>query len=582
VTDRYEIHLTMNVAPQKVALFAERWGLKYTHIELARGRQPSQPMITAPAQGSLDEVRAVARRWEDAAQGAFLLPERIKIEAAPWNSLVPPDDAAAAREPAGRYFEHHVKLLLPDTTVATLVGLAELVAPHGAHLSRNARREHGEGAHERFVTQRCHRVGRAVATDRFAALLHALRAADQHILETEEEYVVEDTSPAVDHGWLTPAEPSWSRYEQSMRQAKASARDYPATYQPSARNDRVEQRAAFDPALKHYPHAYRAGEPVLHGADAARWHAARHDAMVHLLRLITEAPWGDRLVLRGSLPLRVWFGAAARHPGDLDFVVRPPSIPADGPAAAEILGGLVQAVLASPGPGLQGHAVTADDIWTYERAEGRRLVFPVVTTGVPDATVQVDVVFGEELPLDPVPLVMLPLDAPIAAAPPALALAWKLQWLATDSYPQGKDLYDAALLAEHTPVPLPLVRALLRPELADEADEFTAASVLTWTTDWANFRDEYPWVGPDQTQYLHRLARALERSSRSTRSAAARRRRTDRRADQSGGPAASFATYATRPAVTRHVRPAAAAAAQDQRQMSAPMSGIPSDPCPAG
>ena len=48
---------------------------------------------------------------------------------------------------------------------------------------------------------------------------------------------------------------------------------------------------------------------------------------------------------------------------------------------------------------------------------------------------------------------MLPgVAAPMLAAPAPLALAWKLLWLATDTYPQGKDLYDAVLLAENTTV----------------------------------------------------------------------------------------------------------------------------------
>ena len=63
------------------------------------------------------------------------------------------------------------------------------------------------------------------------------------------------------------------------------------------------------------------------------------------------------------------------------------------------------------------------------------------------------------------------------------ALAWKLLWLATDTYPQGKDLYDAVLLAEHTTVDQSLVRQLMRPELGPEADTFRAETVLSWAVD---------------------------------------------------------------------------------------------------
>jgi hypothetical protein len=47
-----------------------------------------------------------------------------------------------------------------------------------------------------------------------------------------------------------------------------------------------------------------------------------------VLRLTAEAPWSDGLVLRGSMTLQAWAGAAAREPGDLDWIVHTP-----GPSA---------------------------------------------------------------------------------------------------------------------------------------------------------------------------------------------------------------------------------------------------------
>lgn len=53
-------------------------------------------------------------------------------------------------------------------------------------------------------------------------------------------------------------------------------------------------------------------------------------ALDHLLRLISESAWGDDLVLRGSMVMPAWVGDRARPPGDLDFVVPPPSpVPVD-------------------------------------------------------------------------------------------------------------------------------------------------------------------------------------------------------------------------------------------------------------
>ncbi|NUT46686.1 MAG: nucleotidyl transferase AbiEii/AbiGii toxin family protein, partial [Saccharothrix sp.] len=214
---------------------------------------------------------------------------------------------------------------------------------------------------------------------------------------------------------------------------------------------------------------------------------------------------------RGSVALRAWLGEAAREPGDLDFVVTPRTFPADGPEADALLSGLVAAVAADPGPGLRADQVVSEHIWTYERVPGRRLVFPFDVEGLPQGAVQVDLVFGEEMPEDPVTVEVPPLGTPARAASPRLSLAWKLLWLMTDTYPQGKDLYDAVLLAEHTTVPLELVRELLRPELDTEADAFAAESVLALAVDWDNFRAERPGVEGDARSWLRRLAVALDR-----------------------------------------------------------------------
>lgn len=64
------------------------------------------------------------------------------------------------------------------------------------------------------------------------------------------------------------------------------------------------------------------GEPAFGDPSLARrWRAAHRGVQDHLLQVIAESPWSDGLILRGSLPLRAWLGAAAREPGDLDWIV---------------------------------------------------------------------------------------------------------------------------------------------------------------------------------------------------------------------------------------------------------------------
>ncbi|MEQ4305748.1 nucleotidyl transferase AbiEii/AbiGii toxin family protein [Plantactinospora sp. B6F1] len=522
VSGDFEIHVTVHAEQAgKLAAFAAQHGVKYLHIVLDRGAYASQPMLTLTGRGSLAEQHATVRRWQDELRAAGVHPCRAKIEAAPWCVGVPRSDREAAGEPAGRYFEHDVKLLLPGTTVAELLAVTDVVTPHGARLSRNARRERADGAQERFVTQRCHGVGLDTAGQRLDALVEALRSAGHEIVAVEQEYVVFDDQLSHDQGWLTDVHDRHTsdqakRHEDRMRIAPAGSPNYPPTYRPLPAEPAVRQRAAFDPALKQYRHAYRAGEPTfLVAATGERWCGARHAAMNRILTAIAGTRWGaEHLVLRGSVTMAAWVGDAAREPGDLDFVVTPHTVTSDSADAGALLDDLKAAVRRIPedDAGLRADQITETAIWTYERADGRRLAIPFHPPEAPEGHVQLDIVFGERLPLAPEALMLPGVDEPVRAASAELSLAWKLLWLATDMYPQGKDLYDAVLLAEHTTVDPALVRTLMRPELGAEADTFTAETVLGWKVDWTNFVDEYPGVGGTAQQWVNRLASALDRA----------------------------------------------------------------------
>ncbi|MGA3489271.1 nucleotidyl transferase AbiEii/AbiGii toxin family protein [Micromonosporaceae bacterium DT55] len=512
VIGHFEIHITV-AAPDvdRLALFADTHGLKYTHVVLDGGRTPSQPMLTLTGNGFLDGQRRTAEQWAARLRHAGLYVVRTKIEAAPWCSGVPATDEEAAAQPPGRYFEHHVKLLLPPG-VTPLVAATELAERHDARLSRNARRIREDGHRERFVTQRCYGVGRAAARARLDALVAAFTADGHDIAAVEEEYVVFDDRIGLDAEWL---ESSRAREAERRKERKAplpGGTGLPATYRPLPPRPGVWQPAVFDPALKQYEDAYRAGEPVFADpAEGGRWRAARRGAMRHLLAVVADTHWAKHLVLRGSVTMPAWCGDAAREPGDVDFVVIPPSMAVHSADADAILAGIVEALRERPGAGLDAGRVESSDIWTYERADGRRLLVPFATDDGQVGSVQADFVFGEQLPIAPTPIRLDGIDRPLSAAGPALSLAWKLMWLATDLYPQGKDLYDAVLLAERTIVERQLVRDLLRPEHGAEADDFTAESVLAWDVDWAEFVGEYPAIPGTAAHWRRRLALALDR-----------------------------------------------------------------------
>lgn len=192
----YESHVTVRCAGPDESARLRRWaaagGFKLTHIVLARGRMRDQPMLTLSGSPSYALEAARAREVAARLRADGFEPVRVKIESSPWAPEVP-------REPSGdgRYFEHHVKLLLgPDTDLAAL---GARVVPHGAHLSWNARRVRGP-RHERFVTQRCRAVDAEGAGRALERLLTALDGFE--VLGVEREFVLHDSDMSVDDGWL--------------------------------------------------------------------------------------------------------------------------------------------------------------------------------------------------------------------------------------------------------------------------------------------------------------------------------------------------------------------------------------------
>lgn len=76
-------------------------------------------------------------------------------------------------------------------------------------------------------------------------------------------------------------------------------------------------------------------------------------------------------------------------------------------------------------------------------------------------------------------------------------------------HPQGKDLYDATLLAEQTHLPLDLLYKVLRAGGWQSQAELQPDFPLKWKVDWANFKLEYPGVKGKAEEWQPRLAHAL-------------------------------------------------------------------------
>ena len=197
----FEAHVTVRCAAEDAPRFAatcDRLEVKHIQIELAHGEHVTQPMTATVHRGDLrevqDEVHALARSL--VADGFEVV--RTKIEALPRNRDLPETDEAAAAEPA-RYFEYHIKIIVPSG--GDLGPVREAAATHGARLSRNALRTRADGGHERYLTLRLPGLGRASSDARFAALEAAVAALPVTITRRVREYTVYDSNLALDRGW---------------------------------------------------------------------------------------------------------------------------------------------------------------------------------------------------------------------------------------------------------------------------------------------------------------------------------------------------------------------------------------------
>ncbi|MFE3544472.1 nucleotidyl transferase AbiEii/AbiGii toxin family protein [Nocardia sp. NPDC059177] len=536
----FEIHLTVRADGPDVLAALESHGaqreMKFTHIVLARGRVADQPMLTLRHTGDLASVTATARSAAEELRAAGFPLIRTKIEADRWAKGVPATDRAARALGPHRYFEHHIKVLLPDG--AAPAALIAACAGHQAHVSANAWRTRPDGRTERFVTQRFRLTGACSADSRLSLLEARLRADGYEILSTEREFVVHDSDESVDDGWLAedpsalpptpwrhfPSGP-WRAEQQRVPAeppsvALADAGKFPATLLPVGA-DGVGQRPVFDPAYADRWFGVRLSEPYFDDDTiAGKWRVARRAALDHVLAGLAATRWAEQVMVRGSVLLRAWFGEDAREPGDLDFVVLDADWTLEDPRTTAVFDEVARAAErcgTSSSVRIDAAGAVSDRIWTYDRVPGRRLVLPWSSTepGVPGGSVQLDFVFGEQLPEPPIRAEVARIGSPgpgavLLTASPQLSLAWKLLWLATDRYPQGKDLYDAVLLAECTELPPELIRAVTA-EAEDGPWEADFADGVIWAqeADWPEFAKDHPLLADEHDAFVWRLATAL-------------------------------------------------------------------------
>lgn len=210
---RFEAHLT--VASDRTAELEQacrELGIGCVLIALPAGAHPSQPMTASHHDGDLaTAVAAVEALYAQLEARGFAI-ARVKLEADTTNGGVPETDAEAAA--LGGYFEFHVRVRVDAQQAerraaeraaaprghAEVDRLRAVVAPHGAHVSRNAPDSEGE----RFVTLRVFAAGASRAEAQLAELERALADAGFPIAGVIRELTLYDSRVELDAGWLEP------------------------------------------------------------------------------------------------------------------------------------------------------------------------------------------------------------------------------------------------------------------------------------------------------------------------------------------------------------------------------------------
>jgi Nucleotidyl transferase AbiEii toxin, Type IV TA system len=316
-------------------------------------------------------------------------------------------------------------------------------------------------------------------------------------------------------GWHVPGEVSKETLSDGERAELGLPRTFRVVADPGA-----AQQLVFEPATKHFDRSFRASEPRFSDAkQATAWLQSRRTAVITALTAVSDSQWAENLVLRGSVLLKTWLGAAAREPGDLDFVVTPASWSINGYLSRQMLIGIAtgaQRACAGSPVAFDADRAAIEGIWTYDRVPGLRMMLPWTADGGHSGDLQLDFVFNEHLPADPeLTEVSFSSDGPkavVLAVTPELSLAWKVQWLITDMYPQAKDLYDAVLLAERTPLRYQLLRQVMAAaDPAYERLQVTLADIASLDyIDFAAFQADHPDLSAIEQDLLQRLTTALE------------------------------------------------------------------------
>lgn len=192
----FEAHVTVATCDEAAfAAACAELGVKCLFIGLPRGETPLQPMTGSHHQGPFKQVqREVLDLAAALVQRGFTV-TRTKLEAVGAHAAIPKTDALARTLPRARYFEHHLKIAVPEG--ADLEALDARLRTLEAHLSGNLKKPA-----ERFVTVRSPFTGQATADAHFSKVEALVRELGFPVKNRVREYTVFDSGADVDRGWI--------------------------------------------------------------------------------------------------------------------------------------------------------------------------------------------------------------------------------------------------------------------------------------------------------------------------------------------------------------------------------------------
>ena len=175
---------------------------------------------------------------------------------------------------------------------------------------------------------------------------------------------------------------------------------------------------------------------------------------------------------------------------------------------------------------LDPDGISYSDDWAESYADGgggTRLLIPWQAQGLEPDRLRLDFAYDETLADTPVWAAVPRGDGgtptAVRTASRESSLAWKLLWLnadsATDTGSQGKDLYDAVLLAEsdQTRLTPSLLRKVLRRSPSSGVAEFCLDAIRVSDEEWTRFQQSHPLALGPARQWIDRLGRALGSSA---------------------------------------------------------------------